>query len=1189
MSFVHLHTHTSYSLLDGISKREDLIEKCKQDGMRALAVTDHGALYNHIGFYRNCVKAGVQPILGIEAYVAPDSMKNRTYVTKGKLETGDISAYAYHLILLAKNLTGYHNLTKLSTAAWRDGFYRKPRIDLDILNQHREGLIVLSGCVGSMTSQAIIQGRKDLAEEYIDKFRFMFGEDFYLELMHHEMPEDRIVSEALIEFSQKKGIGTVITNDSHFTHEHDAMAHEVALCLNTHKTMHDSDRWTFPGSGYWFKTSEEMARLIARAGYPEDAYLNSLHIAKKIEDYGFKLGKHMIPLFRDRQGVQWNAEDSHQKLVMACMNGMAKLGLTGQDKYDKRLEMELETIEKKHFSSYFLIIADIINFIRTLDTIPPFGRGSSVGSLVCYTLGITAMDPEEWSIPFYRFINPGRKDLPDIDTDISKKHRKAVIDYIVRTYGEDHVAQIVTFQSMLAKKAIDDAGSALGVPSPIRKMVSKQLGDDITKDDSIEELLADNREAASMMEQHKYWADIAKKLEGVHRNTSVHAAGVVISNEPIDRYVPLMKDHEGYRVTQFDMIDVQDLGLLKLDMLGLRTIDTIHETTKFVKQTIGKDIDVFKIPLDDPKTYQLITEGNFVSVFQYDSSGFREMARRLKPDKFEYLMALNALYRPGPMLPQKVMVEKSKNTFVEVDAPSIADTYIACRLGQQAVASWHPALDEIMANTFGMPLYQEQISEMSKKLSNFDDMEADEYRAAIGKKDKVKFEAAQKKFTERGVANGHTQDFMSDIAKKLGGFARYGWNRGHAAGYSRISYITAYLEAHYPVEYYTALLNTNIDKAENLTVLLSGIMQKGIEIKPPDVNVSRSEYSTDGKNIYMGLYSVRQMGVEANLAIMWERERGGPFAGYIDFVKRVSQLTPIATSHPLFKEFKQPIWDRDKHGDIPDTYNLKSVPSSVIENLIKAGSFSWDDTMPDKDKTACLEKIQKLAKRKKKIENFEFTVIGETVELRFGKEYDKLERSALEREALNFYVSGHPVSNYTKFLGIMASDGRIITPSQVQNAEAKESVVILGLLQKKEMKMTKNNKPYLQVRVQDQFGEVVMRVWDPLAQQIWPLIQEGSICVVRGGIENDKFREGMMDVYVRNLYTVTGGLPIKGFKADTDDLILSVCRHIGVVPTAVIPVAGWGIMAHLSEPLMMTPDALEPLRGYDNLKLMLAS
>jgi DNA polymerase-3 subunit alpha len=367
-------------------------------------------------------------------------------------------------------------------------------------------------------------------------------------------------------------------------------------------------------------------------------------------------------------------------------------------------------------------------------------------------------------------------------------------------------------------------------------------------------------------------------------------------------------------------------------------------------------------------------------------------------------------------------------------------------------------------------------------------------------------------------------------------------------------------------------------------------MQKGIEIKPPNVNVSGAEYSTDGKCIYMGLYSVRQMGIEANLAILWERERGGPFTSYIDFVKRVSQLAPIPTSHPLFKEFKQPVWDREKNGDLPEQYGIKSVPSTVIQNLIKAGSFSWDDVMPDKDKMACLEKIQKLAKRKKKIDNFEFTVIGETGEVREGKEFNKLERSALEREALNFYVSGHPVSNYTKFLGVMASEGgRIITPSQVQATTAKEAVVILGLLQKKEMKTTKNDKPYLQIKIQDQFCEIILRVWDPLARQIWPLIQEGSMCVIRGTTENDKFREGQIDVYVKYLYTVTSGLPIKGFRADTDDLVVAVCKQIGMVPSAVIPVPNWGIVAHFGDPIMMTPDALEPLRGYENLRLLLAS
>jgi DNA polymerase-3 subunit alpha len=1185
--FVHLHVHTSYSLLDGISFREDLLKKAKEYGMPALAVTDHGALYNHVSFYQAAAKEGVKPILGMEAYMAPDSRHNRKYEAKKDLEKGDISAHSYHLILLAKNAQGYKNLIKLSTLAHREGFYYKPRIDLEILNQYREGLIVTSACVGSIIAQGILQDRKDLAEEWIDKFRYMFGENFYLELMKHDMPEDKIVSEALIDFGKRKGIGLIITNDSHFTNREDATAQEVALCLASKKTLNDPDHWRFPGQGYWFKSAEEMAATIGEAGYPEECFFNTVRIAEQVEDYAFRLATahgHMVPLFRDRAGTQWTSEESHQNLVLRAWDGLIARGLSGKPEYEQRLEVELDTMQRKNFSSYFLIIADIIDYIRTLKTIPPFGRGSSVGSLVCYCLGITAMDPIRWHVPFYRFINEGRKDLPDIDTDISKRHRQKVIRYIVKTYGEDRVAQIATFQTMAAKKAIDDAGAALDVPPTVRRQVTKLLGETV-KDDVLEELLAANSEALNLLRAHPGWLDIAKTLEGVHRNLGLHAAGVVICNEPLDNYVPLGRDNEGYRTTQYDMIDVQALGLLKLDMLGLRAIDTIYDTMQMVKEIRGIDIDVYNLPLDDQRTYRTIYQGEFVSIFQYDSQGMRNMARKLIPDSFELLMALNALFRPGPMEPQKEIGPDGQ----EIVKPSIADTFLERRHGREKVDVWHPSLDVILKDTFGMPLYQEQISEMSKAIAGFNDTEADEYRAAIGKKNKEKFDKAQKKFKEYGMSRGHPEAFMDFLVSALTGFARYGWNRGHSAGYSYISYATAYFETHYPVEYYTALLNTNLDKADQLTVLLGAIMQKGIEIKPPDINTSGPWFSTDGKHIYMGLLSVRMMGIEALTGILWERERNGKFESYLDFVRRVCNISPIPTNHDIFVEHKLPEWNHEKNPEIPVEYAIKSVTKTVIENLVKAGSFTWDEMFTDKDKIAIVEKVQKIIKKKKfNIDEYALTVYAETEEIRKGEEYSKLERSAMEREVLNFYVSGHPVTAYAKYIPLLHTEGRLVTPSQVKQCDIDSAIIILGLLQKKEMKMTKNNKPFVVLRLQDQFGEYSVRVWDPLATAIWPTLVEGAITVVRGTTQEPFFEGGGVDVYVKSVASVANGLPIRGYVVDSPEKIDTVTSKLRVTPVQKADIPGYGIVCHLDRAYGLKPDDLDLFMGMEGLKLALS-
>ena len=773
--YAHLHVHSSYSLLDGISQRTDLIKKAKEFGQPGLAMTEHGNIFAAISFYKDCVAAGVVPVIGMEAYIAPDSRHGRTYAKKGEAEedakNGDLSMSAYHLTILSKNREGYENLKRLSTLAYREGFYRKPRIDDEILEQNKGGLIVLSGCLASKTSRLIVAGQTDKAIAEVDKMRGLFGDDFFLEVMDHSIEEEKVVREALIDFGKKHGIGMVMTGDSHYTEHGDEFAHEIALAIGTNKTVKDPDRWKFQGEGYWFKSSEEMAERAVAANIPAEALTNTYNIVKRVQDYGFSLAsktkKPSIPLFRDALGNAYTNDDCHLLLHIKAMNGLAERGFSGIPEYDKRLEEELEMIKSKDFSSYFLIIADIVDFMRSKGILAPIGRGSSVGSLTCYSLFITGLDPVKYSVPFSRFINAGRKDLPDIDTDISQERRKEVIDYIVSKYGKDRVAQIVTFQTMSAKASIDNVGRALGVAAAVRRQVGKIIGD-ITKDDKIDELVSNNPKLMEMLKQVPGWLEVASRLEGNNRNLGAHAAGIVIANEPLVEHTPLVRDtDDGHLVTQYDMKDLSELGLLKLDMLGLKTLDLIQHTIEMVKEKHGVTIDFQNVPTDDPDTYKLIATGKFVSVFQYDSAGLRAAAKQLNPDKFDHLVALNALYRPGPML-------KDPAT-----GKSILDQYIDRRHGREAIETWHPELDKVFAPTLGLCLFQESVMNMTKIIAGFNDLEADEYRAAIGKKDKVKFEAAQNKFIQRGVDFGRPPTLMKSLADKLEGFARYGWNIGH--------------------------------------------------------------------------------------------------------------------------------------------------------------------------------------------------------------------------------------------------------------------------------------------------------------------------------------------------------------------------------------------------------------------------
>lgn len=1095
-NYVHLHVHTTFSVLDGISRREDIVARAKSFGMPAVAITEHGNIHQAISWYKACAEAGVQPIIGMEAYVAPDNRFGRTYAKKGEAEedakNGDLSMSAYHLTILAKNREGYENLKKISSLAYREGFYRKPRIDDQLLSENKEGLIVLSGCLAGKVARFIIAGNIPKALEEVDKQRAIFGDDFYLEVMNHNIPEEAVVVEALKDFAKQRGIGMIMTGDSHYTAHGDEGAHEMALAIGTGKTMQDANRWSFNGDGYWFKDAKEMRSSAEVAGIPEEALTNTLDIAKKIQDYGFKLvsttKKSIIPLFR-MDGNALTDEQCRMLLDMKARAGLAERKLAHLPEYQKRLDEELALITKKEFSSYFLIIADIIDFMRSKGMIIPMGRGSSVGSLVCYSLFITGLDPVRLAIPFSRFINEGRKDLPDVDTDISQERRGEVIEYIANKYGKDRVAQIVTFQTMASKGAADNVGRALGIPSTVRTGIGKLIGE-VDVDDTLDDIFKDNPKVLEKMNEHPQWVDIAMKLEGNVRNLGAHAAGIVISNEPLMNYVPLIRDSkEGFMVTQYDMLDCGELGLLKLDMLGLKTLDLIQKSIELIKERHNVSLDFHNFPAfdnTDPATYATIASGKFVSCFQYDSAGIRGAAKALVPMNFDHLMALNALYRPGPMK--------------KVDGkPSVMEQYFERRHGRQAPDTWHPELDDIFKATYGLPLYQEEVMNMTKVIAGFTDTEADEYRAAIGKKDKVKFKAAQDKFKARGLEIGRTAELMDSLIAKLEGFARYGWNIGHSAAYSYISFVTAHLETHYPLEYYTQLLNVNLDDNDKLKVLLAGIIQKGIKLLPPHINHSGPMFQTDGSSIYMGLYSVRQLGESALEGIMKDRTANGKYADYVDFCLRMA-------SH-------------------------SRVNKLVKENLVKSGAFNWDPSYDQKTKVDNTELIQKVIKK------FEDKMPQDEVRTQIIEkmapalqDYTNQEKLDFERSVLNFYISSHPVLQYQALFELFPHIN-FITPAQLNDQAIGSRALMLGLIEQKNGKTTKDNKPFLALKIGDQLGSIQQNIWSPLCTQVDPTLVVNGLVLLSGQVKEDKFKMGDNQLSVYGVMPINAlhGIPITSF------------------------------------------------------------
>ena len=957
MSFVHLHNHTCYSLLDGVSKIDDLFTQVESLGMKAVAITDHGVMYGVIDFYKQAKKRGIHPIIGCEVYLAPRSRFDRVV---------GVDDSPFHLVLLAENNQGYQNLLRLVSAAWLEGFYYKPRVDWELLKKYGEGLIALSACLAGEIPSLLLANKKEAALEKALFYQDIFGKNnFYLELMDHGLENQPEVNQGLIQISKQTGIPLVATNDVHYLRREDAHIQDVLLCIQTGKTLTDETRMRFETDEFYLKPASEMQLLFG--DYPQ-ALKNTVLIAERCQvDIAF--GENHLPPFQVPKG--FNVDTYLRKLAEA---GLVKRYGETTTEAKARLDFELEIIKNMGYSSYFLIVWDFIRFAKRQGIFVGPGRGSAAGCLVSYCLEITDVDPLKYGLLFERFLNPARVSMPDIDIDFCFERRGEVIDYVMQKYGEERVAQIITFGTLAARAAIRDAGRAMNIPlslvDKIAKMVPPEPGMTLARALEVAPELA---EIVQTEPQVKKLLDIAQSLEGIPRHAGTHAAGLVIAAEPLVNYVPLQRTAEGLVCTQFAKETIEEIGLLKMDLLGLRTLTVINNAVSMVRESKQVDLDLTKIPLDDPLVYDLLSRGDTIGVFQLESSGLRALLKDLKPANFEDVIALVALYRPGPL------------------GSGMVDDFIKRRHQEVEISYLHPLLEPILKNTYGVIIYQEQVMRVASDLAGFSLGEADLLRRAMGKKQPEVINSLRKKFIAGAISRkipGKTADQIFDLLEY---FAGYGFNKSHSAAYALLAYQTAYLKAHYPVEFMAALLTSVIETKDRVPFYIEECRQKGIEILVPDVNESMEHFTVNGKKIRFGLAAIKQVGHQAIQAILTERKQG-PFLSLPDFCERV---------------------------------DLTYLNRRALENLIKAGAFR--SLHPSTAQLlAVLEACyaQGLAwqeqQNSKQLSLFDLDGLErpQTMVITFPevREFTSKEILQMEKEVMGLYLSGHPLSEYRGLL-----------------------------------------------------------------------------------------------------------------------------------------------------------------------------
>ncbi len=1045
MSFVHLHTHSHYSLLDGLGKIDDLVKKAVEYNMPALALTDHGVMYGAIEFYKKAKKAGIKPIIGVEAYVAKNGRLNKR---------AKIDERPFHLILLAKNEIGYQNLVKMTTLAHLEGFYYKPRIDFELLKENHEGLICLTACLAGELPRLILSGEIEAAREMIKTYTELFGPDnFYLEVQHHTtIPEQQQVNEKIFELAKETGIGLVATNDIHYPNKDDEYAQDALLCIQTKKVLSDKDRMSYIGIDLSFRSPEEMAENFKE--YPE-AIANTLKIAESC-NLEIELGKTILPNFPLPEGM--SADDYLKQL---CEEGLKKRFSEVTQEQRERLDYELGIIVKTGYAGYFLIVADFINWAKDSGIVVGPGRGSAAGSFVSYLTGITNIDPIKYDLLFERFLNPERISMPDIDTDFADARRDDVLKYVSEKYGRDRVAQIITFGTMAARNAIRDVGRVMSLPYNYCDRVAKlipmgmKLGEAIEAVPEFKEILAED--------QGQQLLKVAKRLEGVVRHASTHACGVVITPESLDCYAPRQFGSHGDEsiVVQYEGKGVEDLGLLKMDFLGLSNLTIIEQALNIIKKIHGVDIDIENIPLGDEKAFKLFQEAKTTGVFQLESSGMKRYLRQLMPTDIEDIIAMVALYRPGPM--------------------EYIPDYIAGKHGRKKPSYLHPKLKPILEKTYGVAVYQEQLMQIARSLAGFSYGQADVLRKAVGKKIKELLNEQEIKIIEGMVKNGIDSKIAKKIWEFILPFASYGFNRSHAACYAMIAYQTAYLKANYPAEFMAALLTSDYQNLDRVAIEVEECRQMGIEVLSPDVNESFSTFTVvvdslkeEKSRIRFGLLAVKGLGENIIKAILNERKENGRYVSLEDFLSRVKN---------------------------------KDLNKRSLESMIKSGCL---DSLGERNNLLLnMEKMLNFIQESNKNQDSnQVSLFGSSMEKNWTKlrldQYepmDKKQKLIWEKEYLGMYVSEHPMNDFSAGLA-----GFTASCNSLKSCVAGSEVRVAGVVTSIKKILTKKGDAMLFVKMEDTKGDVEVLVFPRVYEQNMNLWQVDNIIICSGKI-TDKDEE----------------------------------------------------------------------------------
>ena len=1053
MSFVHLHVHTEFSLLDGACRITELVKRVKELGQSAVAITDHGVMYGVVDFYKACKAAGVKPIIGCEVYVAPRSRTDRVH---------EYDAEARHLILLCKNEVGYRNLCFLDSAAFTEGFYIKPRIDKQLLREHAEGLIALSACQSGEVPRLILAGNYEAAKAAALEMRELFGEDgYYLELQDHALPRDPEINQGLLRIHQETGIPLVVTNDAHYLRREDAQMQDTLMCIQMGKTVDDPNRLKMETQELYVKSAEEMAALFP--DYPQ-AVENTQKIADAC-NLEFRFGVHHLPEFKLPEGYD-DGDAYFQKL---CEEGFARRYPDAPATYRERLTYEMGVIRQMGFVDYFLIVSDFIGYAKGRGIPVGPGRGSAAGSMVAYCMKITDVDPMKYSLYFERFLNPERVTMPDIDIDFCIRRRQEVIEYVQDKYGADHVAQIVTFGTMAARGAIRDVGRALNIPYADVDAVAKQVPSTlhITLDDALK-LSKQLKDSYEGDERIRTLIDTARAIEGMPRHASTHAAGVVITRRPVVDYVPLAKNDESV-VTQYVMTTLEELGLLKMDFLGLRNLTILDDTVKLVAAK-QPGFTLADIPDSDPEVFRMLSDGRTSGVFQMESAGMTGVCVGLKPQNIEDITAIIALYRPGPM--------------------DSIPRFIACKHNPDKVKYKTPLLEPILSVTYGCIVYQEQVIEIFRKLAGYTLGQADMVRRAISKKKRAQIEQERKSFvygdSDRGITGcvnrGVPEQTAQDIYDEIEAFAEYAFNKAHAVSYAIVAYQTAWFKYHYTKEYMAALLTSVLDSSEKVAEYIAECKECGIPLLPPDINESGADFTVSGDHIRFGLVAVKGVGRGFINAVLAEREQAGAFSGFPDFCQR--------------------LFDAD-------------LNKRVLENLIKCGAFDSMGVYRSQLLDVCESVVDQIAQTRRKNLEGQFDLFGgggdvresaPAMHLKNLPEYSRSQLMRMEKETTGLYLTGHPMDEYRDLAkrfqaapigGVLSDFEQESGPSAYRDGQR---LTLAGVVTASKTKTTRNNTLMAYVTLEDDTGSLEMLVFARVLAECGPYLKENMPILAEGRI-----------------------------------------------------------------------------------------